>query len=138
MKIPKRQILRWQIVIQEYRGNMNIFHKARNIHKNSDKISRWALANTPDTQAYVHLEAEPQIPIEKINIPDIGTEFIEEVRESYKQDKNRHILKALLDKDFKDTALVNSLNMEYGNIPILKEYFTCLKELFNTEPEILV
>ncbi|MBW0584605.1 hypothetical protein O181_124320 [Austropuccinia psidii MF-1] len=37
--------------------------------------------------------------IEGINITDIGTEFFEEVRESYKKDKNFHILTSLLDKD---------------------------------------
>ncbi|MBW0479312.1 hypothetical protein O181_019027 [Austropuccinia psidii MF-1] len=72
-------MLRWQIAIQEYRGNMTLFHKAGNIHKNSNGLSRWELSNTPDNSAYVPLEAEPQIPIEIINITDIGTEFFEEV-----------------------------------------------------------
>ncbi|MBW0581729.1 hypothetical protein O181_121444 [Austropuccinia psidii MF-1] len=40
-----------QIAIQEYRGNMTIVHKAGNIHKNSHGLSRWALANTPDSPA---------------------------------------------------------------------------------------
>ncbi|MBW0518125.1 hypothetical protein O181_057840 [Austropuccinia psidii MF-1] len=71
-------MLRWQIAIKEYRGNMTIAHKAGNIHKNSDGLSRWELANTPHNPAYVPLEAEPQIPIEVINITDIGTEFFEE------------------------------------------------------------
>ncbi|MBW0498811.1 hypothetical protein O181_038526 [Austropuccinia psidii MF-1] len=88
MKTDNRHMLRWQIDIQEYRGNMTIVHKAGNIHKNSAGLRRCALANTPDNPAYVPLEAEPQIQIEGINITDIGTEFFEEVRESYKQDKN--------------------------------------------------
>ncbi|MBW0576819.1 hypothetical protein O181_116534 [Austropuccinia psidii MF-1] len=33
MKTPNRHMLRWQIAIQEYRGNMTIVHKAGNIHK---------------------------------------------------------------------------------------------------------
>ncbi|MBW0561655.1 hypothetical protein O181_101370 [Austropuccinia psidii MF-1] len=33
MKTPNRHILRWQIAIQEYRGNMTIFHKDWNIHE---------------------------------------------------------------------------------------------------------
>ncbi|MBW0588993.1 hypothetical protein O181_128708 [Austropuccinia psidii MF-1] len=94
---------------------MTIVHKAGNIHKNADRLSRWALDNTPYSQAYVPLEAEPQIPIEGINITDIGTEFFEEVRESYKQDKNCHILTSLLDKDFKDTSLVNALDEVWRN-----------------------
>ncbi|MBW0566013.1 hypothetical protein O181_105728 [Austropuccinia psidii MF-1] len=103
-------MLRWKIAIQEYRGNITIVHKAGKINKNSDGLSRWALANTTDNPAYVPLEAEPQIPIEGININDIGTKFFEEVRESYKQDKNCHIFTSLLDKGCKDTSLVNSLD----------------------------
>ncbi|MBW0552635.1 hypothetical protein O181_092350 [Austropuccinia psidii MF-1] len=88
MKTPNRHMLRWQIAIQEYRGNMTIVYKAGSIHKNADGLSRWALANNPDNPAYVRLEAEPQIAIEGMNITDIGTEFFEEVRESYEQDNN--------------------------------------------------
>ncbi|MBW0472030.1 hypothetical protein O181_011745 [Austropuccinia psidii MF-1] len=77
MKTPNRHMLRWQIAIQEYRGNMTIVHKAGNIHKNPDGLSRWALANTLDNPAYVPLEADTQITIEVINITDIGTEFFE-------------------------------------------------------------
>ncbi|MBW0585952.1 hypothetical protein O181_125667 [Austropuccinia psidii MF-1] len=98
MKTPNRHMLRCQIAIQEYRGNMNIVHKVGNIHNNADGLSRWSLANTPDNPAYAPLEAEPQIPIEGIDIADIGTEFFEELREYYKQDKNCHILTSLLDK----------------------------------------
>ncbi|MBW0556019.1 hypothetical protein O181_095734 [Austropuccinia psidii MF-1] len=103
-------MLRWQVAIQEYRRNMTIIQKAGKIHKNADGLSRWAVANTPDNTAYVPLEAEPQIPIEGINITDIGTEFFEEVRESYKQDKNCHILTSLLDKDCKEQSLVSALD----------------------------
>ncbi|MBW0556021.1 hypothetical protein O181_095736 [Austropuccinia psidii MF-1] len=98
METPNRHMLKWKIAIQQFRGNMTIVHKAGNIHRSSDGLSRWALANTPDNPAYVILEAEPQIPIEGTNITDIGTEFFEEVRESYTQDKNCHILTLLLDK----------------------------------------
>ncbi|MBW0560004.1 hypothetical protein O181_099719 [Austropuccinia psidii MF-1] len=108
-------MLRWQIAIQEYRGNVTIVHKAGNICMNADGLIRWALANTPDNPGYVPLEAEPKIPIEGINITVIGTEFFEEVRESYKQDKNCHILTSLLDKDLKDTSLVNSLDKVWKN-----------------------
>ncbi|MBW0530740.1 hypothetical protein O181_070455 [Austropuccinia psidii MF-1] len=40
MKTPNRNMLRWQISIQEYGGNMIICHKSGNIHKNSDGLSR--------------------------------------------------------------------------------------------------
>ncbi|MBW0506083.1 hypothetical protein O181_045798 [Austropuccinia psidii MF-1] len=115
MITPNRHMLRWQSAIQEYRGNMTIVHKSGNIHKNADGLRRWELADTPDNPDYVPLEAEPQIPIEGINITDIGTESFEEIRESYKKDKNFHILTSILDKDFKDTSLVNSLDEFWKN-----------------------
>ncbi|MBW0525247.1 hypothetical protein O181_064962 [Austropuccinia psidii MF-1] len=59
MKTPNRHMLRWQIAIQEYRGNMTIVHKLGNINKNADGLSWWELANTPDNPAYVPLETEP-------------------------------------------------------------------------------
>ncbi|MBW0500928.1 hypothetical protein O181_040643 [Austropuccinia psidii MF-1] len=95
MKTPNRHMLRWQIAIKEYKGNTTIAHKAGNINKNADGCRRWALANTSDSPACVPLQAEPQIPIQGINITSIGTEFFEEVRESYKQDKNFHLLNSL-------------------------------------------
>ncbi|MBW0549965.1 hypothetical protein O181_089680 [Austropuccinia psidii MF-1] len=110
MNTPNRHMLRWQIAIQEYRGNMIILHKAGNIHKNSDGLSRWVFPNTSDNPAYFPTSAEPQTPIEGINITYLGTEFFEEVRESYKQDKNSHILTAILEKDCKDASLANSLD----------------------------
>ncbi|MBW0524790.1 hypothetical protein O181_064505 [Austropuccinia psidii MF-1] len=94
---------------------MNIVHKAGNTHRNADGLCRWELANTPDNPAYVPLEEEPQIPIEGINIADIGTLFLEEVRESYKQDKNCHISTSLVDRDLKNTSLVNSLDEVLNN-----------------------
>ncbi|MBW0483441.1 hypothetical protein O181_023156 [Austropuccinia psidii MF-1] len=103
-------MLRWQIAIQEYRGNMTIAHKEGNIQKNAYGLSRWELANTPNNPDYVPLEAKPHIPMEGINITHIETEFLEEIRESYKQNKNCHILTSLLDKDCKYTYLVNSLD----------------------------
>ncbi|MBW0584061.1 hypothetical protein O181_123776 [Austropuccinia psidii MF-1] len=90
---------------------MTIVHKAGNIHKNADGLSRSTLPNTRENPAYFLKSAEPQIPIEGINIIDVGKEFFEEVRESYKPDKNCHILTALLDKDCKDEPL------RYDHIP---------------------
>ncbi|MBW0534019.1 hypothetical protein O181_073734 [Austropuccinia psidii MF-1] len=39
-KTPNRNMFRWQIAIQEYRGNMTIVHKAENIRKISDGLIR--------------------------------------------------------------------------------------------------
>ncbi|MBW0532334.1 hypothetical protein O181_072049 [Austropuccinia psidii MF-1] len=74
-KNPNRRMLRWQISIQEYRGNITIVHKAGNIHNIADGLSRWALPKTPDNPAYVATSAELQILIEGISITDVETEF---------------------------------------------------------------
>ncbi|MBW0521439.1 hypothetical protein O181_061154 [Austropuccinia psidii MF-1] len=110
MRTPYRHMLKWQIAIQEYRGNMTIVHIAGNIHKNSDSLSRWELPNTIDNYSYVSANAEHEILIKGINITDVGTELFEEVRKSYKQDMNFNIITSILEKDFKDTALDNYLN----------------------------
>ncbi|MBW0495472.1 hypothetical protein O181_035187 [Austropuccinia psidii MF-1] len=115
IKTPNRHMLRWQIAIEEYRGNMTIVHKGGNIQKNADRLSRGEFANTTDNPAYVPLEAEPQIQMEGINITDTVTELFEEVRESYKEDRNCRILTSLLDKDCRDTSLVKELDEFWNN-----------------------
>ncbi|MBW0536751.1 hypothetical protein O181_076466 [Austropuccinia psidii MF-1] len=57
---------------------MTLVHKDGNTHKNSDGFSRCALPDTPNNHDYVPENAEPQIPIDGINITDVGTEFFEE------------------------------------------------------------
>ncbi|MBW0523437.1 hypothetical protein O181_063152 [Austropuccinia psidii MF-1] len=100
-------MLRWQISIQEYRGNMTIAHKSGNIHKHSEVLSRWALENTPEPPALVPQEEHH---IEGICVTDIGTEFFSQVKESHKMDKNCHILCQLLMKDCKDPSLSSKLD----------------------------
>ncbi|MBW0537367.1 hypothetical protein O181_077082, partial [Austropuccinia psidii MF-1] len=78
MKTPNRHMLRWQLAIQEYRGNMTIVHKGGNIHENADGLRRWPLPNNIDNPAYVPEEASPQIPIEGISVTDLNTTFFEE------------------------------------------------------------
>ncbi|MBW0503540.1 hypothetical protein O181_043255 [Austropuccinia psidii MF-1] len=99
MKTVNRLMLTWKISIQEYRGNMTIVHKSGNIHKNADFLSRWALENTPENPAWV---PQGEHHIEGICVTDIGTEFFNQVKESYEMDKNRHILCQILMKDCKD------------------------------------
>ncbi|MBW0545824.1 hypothetical protein O181_085539 [Austropuccinia psidii MF-1] len=110
MKAPNRHILRWQIAIQEPRGNMTIVHKDGNIHKNTVGLSRWPLKNNIYNPAYVPEEAYPQIPIEGVSVTDLNTPFFEEVRNSYTQDKSCRILFQLLTKDCKDSSLIHSLD----------------------------
>ncbi|MBW0570024.1 hypothetical protein O181_109739 [Austropuccinia psidii MF-1] len=46
MKTPKRHMLRWQIAIQENRGNMTIFHKDGNIYKNCRFTKQMAITES--------------------------------------------------------------------------------------------
>ncbi|MBW0460607.1 hypothetical protein O181_000322 [Austropuccinia psidii MF-1] len=98
---------------------MIIVHKDGNIKNNSYGLRRWELSNPPENHAYVPESTEPQISIEGINITYVGAEFFEKVRESYKKDRNCHILTSLLEKDCKDKAFANSLDdiwkKSYGN-----------------------
>ncbi|MBW0566407.1 hypothetical protein O181_106122 [Austropuccinia psidii MF-1] len=52
MKTTNRHILRWQIAIQEYRGNMTIIYKEGKSHANADGHSRWPLDNFKSNPAY--------------------------------------------------------------------------------------
>ncbi|MBW0574324.1 hypothetical protein O181_114039, partial [Austropuccinia psidii MF-1] len=98
----------WQIALQEYRGNMTIVHKDGNIHENAYLLSRWPLPNDIDNFVYAPEEASPQIPIDGISVTDMNTNFFEEVRNSYTQDKNCSILCQLLNKDCKENPLIHS------------------------------
>ncbi|MBW0583357.1 hypothetical protein O181_123072 [Austropuccinia psidii MF-1] len=95
MKTPNRHMLRWQIAIKEYRGNMTI------VHKNADGLIRWPLPNDIDNPAHVPEEASPQMSIEGISVTDLNSTFFEKVKNSYTQDKNCSILFQLLNKDCK-------------------------------------
>ncbi|MBW0513779.1 hypothetical protein O181_053494 [Austropuccinia psidii MF-1] len=100
-------MLRCQIAIQDYRGNMTIVHKYGNMNQNGDGLSRWALVNTPEKPTWVPQEEHH---IEGICVTDIGTEFFNQAKESYKMDKNCHILCQLLMKDCKDPSLSSKLD----------------------------
>ncbi|MBW0470713.1 hypothetical protein O181_010428 [Austropuccinia psidii MF-1] len=60
-------MLRWQIAIQEYRGNMTIIYKEGKSHTNSDGLSRWPLDNIKRKPAY-DPEVAAKIPIHFMEI----------------------------------------------------------------------
>ncbi|MBW0493254.1 hypothetical protein O181_032969 [Austropuccinia psidii MF-1] len=107
MKTPNTHMLRWQMYLQDYRGNITIAHESGNIHKSEDGISRWALANTPENLAWVPQEDHH---IEGICVTDIGTEFFNQAKKSYNMDKNCHTLFQSLMKDFKEPSLSSKLD----------------------------
>ncbi|MBW0475889.1 hypothetical protein O181_015604 [Austropuccinia psidii MF-1] len=67
MKTTNRHMLRWQIAIQEYRGNMTIIYKEGKIHTNADGLSRWPLENFRSNPAY-DAEVTPKISIHFMEI----------------------------------------------------------------------
>ncbi|MBW0561921.1 hypothetical protein O181_101636, partial [Austropuccinia psidii MF-1] len=67
IKTTNRHMLRWQIAIQEYRGNMNIIYKGGKSHTNADGLSRWPLDNVKSNLAY-DSEVEAKIPIHFMEI----------------------------------------------------------------------
>ncbi|MBW0460753.1 hypothetical protein O181_000468 [Austropuccinia psidii MF-1] len=103
-------MLRWQIAIHKYRGNMTIVHKDGNIHKNADGLSRFPLPKKIYSPDHLPEEAFPQRPIEGIIVTDLNTTFFEEVRNSYTQDKNCSILCQFLTKDSKCNSLIHALD----------------------------
>ncbi|MBW0505853.1 hypothetical protein O181_045568 [Austropuccinia psidii MF-1] len=62
MKSTNRHMLRWQIAIQEYTGNMTIIYKEGKGHTNADGLSRWTLDNVKSNPAY-DPEVAAKIPI---------------------------------------------------------------------------
>ncbi|MBW0507453.1 hypothetical protein O181_047168 [Austropuccinia psidii MF-1] len=62
MKTTNRHMLRWQITIQEYRGNMIIIYKEGKHHTSSDGLRRWPLDNVKSNPAW-DPEVAAKIPI---------------------------------------------------------------------------
>ncbi|MBW0519757.1 hypothetical protein O181_059472 [Austropuccinia psidii MF-1] len=52
MKTTNSHMLRWQIAIQEYRGNMTIIYKEGKSHNNEDGLIRWPMYNVKSNPAY--------------------------------------------------------------------------------------
>ncbi|MBW0503056.1 hypothetical protein O181_042771 [Austropuccinia psidii MF-1] len=67
MNTTNRHMLRWQIAIQDYRGNMTIIYKEGKGHTNADGLSRLPLDNFKSNPAY-DPEVAAKIPIHYIEI----------------------------------------------------------------------
>ncbi|MBW0535578.1 hypothetical protein O181_075293 [Austropuccinia psidii MF-1] len=103
-------MLGWKISIPDYRGNMTIVHKDRNIHKNAYGLSRWPSQNEIENNFYVAEEASPKVPIKGRSFTDLNTTVFEEVRNSYTQDMDCGILCQLLTKDSQYSTLIQTLD----------------------------
>ncbi|MBW0503575.1 hypothetical protein O181_043290 [Austropuccinia psidii MF-1] len=120
-------MLRWQIAIQEYRGNMKIVHKSGNIYKNGGGLSRWALPTKPYNPAYVPTGEEPQIPIEGINITDLDCKdaalanSLDDIGKSSYDNGTFHLFHGILYHRYKHTCvmvlcsrmLINTILLEW-------------------------
>ncbi|MBW0560756.1 hypothetical protein O181_100471 [Austropuccinia psidii MF-1] len=67
MKTTNRHMLRWQIAIQEYRGNITIIYKEGKTHTNADGLSRFPLDNFKRNPAY-DPDVSAKIPIHLMEI----------------------------------------------------------------------
>ncbi|MBW0524168.1 hypothetical protein O181_063883 [Austropuccinia psidii MF-1] len=67
MKTTKRHMMRWQIAIQEYRGNMTIIYKEVNSHNHADGLRSWPLDNFKSNPTY-DPEVAAKIPIHFMEI----------------------------------------------------------------------
>ncbi|MBW0509871.1 hypothetical protein O181_049586 [Austropuccinia psidii MF-1] len=67
MKTTNRHMLRWQIAIQEYRGNMTIIYKEGKSHTKADGLSRCEMDNIKSNPAY-ESEVAAKIPIHFMEI----------------------------------------------------------------------
>ncbi|MBW0524737.1 hypothetical protein O181_064452 [Austropuccinia psidii MF-1] len=81
MKTTNRHILRWQIAIQEYRGNMIIIYKEEKRQINADGLRRRPLDNIKRNPAY-EPEVGAKIPIHFMEIDRKKTsDFLNENQE---------------------------------------------------------
>ncbi|MBW0545253.1 hypothetical protein O181_084968 [Austropuccinia psidii MF-1] len=67
IKTTNRHMLRWQIAIQEYRGNMTIIYKEVKSHNNLNGLSRFQLDNVKGNPAN-DSEVAAKIPIHYMEI----------------------------------------------------------------------
>ncbi|MBW0589811.1 hypothetical protein O181_129526, partial [Austropuccinia psidii MF-1] len=67
IKTTNRHMLRWQIAIQEHRGNMTIIYTEGKSHTNADGLSIWPLDNVKSNPAY-DPEVAANIPIHFMEI----------------------------------------------------------------------
>ncbi|MBW0464933.1 hypothetical protein O181_004648 [Austropuccinia psidii MF-1] len=120
METTDRHMLRWQIAIQEYRGNMTIIFKEGRIHTNADGLSRWPLDNVKSNPAY-DPEAAAKIPIHfmKINRKK-NFRFFEWAPESGTLDRGN------TDSEGTETPILGSSSSELHN-----EFFSAVQKSYS-------
>ncbi|MBW0501660.1 hypothetical protein O181_041375 [Austropuccinia psidii MF-1] len=74
MKNTNKHMMRWQIAIQEYRGNMTIIYKEGKSHTIAYGLSRWPMDNVKSNPAY-DTEVAAKIPIHFMEIDRKKTSY---------------------------------------------------------------
>ncbi|MBW0507159.1 hypothetical protein O181_046874 [Austropuccinia psidii MF-1] len=118
MKTTNGHMLRWQIAIQEYRGDMTIIYKEGKSHTNAEGISRWPLDNVKSNPAY-DPEVEARIPIHFMEIDRKNFRFSEWAQESRTPDSGD------TETEGKETPILGISYLELHNeffIAVMKTY----------------
>lgn len=74
---PNRRMLRWMIVIQEYRDYTNITHRHVKLHKNADTLSGVKLSKSPENSFWDPENIEKEVPEMGINIGDLDQRILQ-------------------------------------------------------------
>jgi transposase InsO family protein len=97
MKTPNRHMLRWQLYIQHYRGQMTIVHRSGASHTNVDGLSRAALPNDSlNPAADLHEDDIPEVhsleaDFHAIAVSSLSEEIFDSIRAGYSDDD--HLLR---------------------------------------------
>ncbi|MBW0523117.1 hypothetical protein O181_062832 [Austropuccinia psidii MF-1] len=114
MKTTNRHMLRWQIAIQEYRGNMTIIYKED--RRKNFRFSEWAPESGTLDSGNTDSEGT-ETPILGISSSELHNEFFSAVLKSYSKHKQCGILLQLLQQKYRSPELESQLEE-----PLLRAY----------------
>ncbi|MBW0494544.1 hypothetical protein O181_034259 [Austropuccinia psidii MF-1] len=116
MKATNRHMLRWQIAIQEYRGNMTIIYKEAKIpihfmevdRRKNFRFSEWAPGSGTLDSGNTDLEGT-ETPMLEISSSELHNESFSEVLKSYAKHKQCGTLIQLLQQKYRSPELQSQL-----------------------------
>ncbi|MBW0473082.1 hypothetical protein O181_012797 [Austropuccinia psidii MF-1] len=106
MKTTNQHMLRWQIAIQEYRGNMAIIHKED--RKKNFRFSEWEPGSGTLDSGNTDSEGK-ETPILAISSSELHNTFFSAVLKSYAKHKQYGILLQLLQQTYRSPELESQL-----------------------------
>ncbi|MBW0534708.1 hypothetical protein O181_074423 [Austropuccinia psidii MF-1] len=120
MKTTNRNMLRWQIAIQEYRGNMTIIYKEGKSHTNADVLSRCPLDNVKSNLSY-----DPEV-VSKILIHFMAIDRRKNFRFSEWAQKNGTPDSGKNDSEGTETPLLGIISSQLNN-----EFFSAVTKTYS-------